>query len=268
MPRAIQNIDQNQLERVVQEVVRRVLQAKGSATPTPTVNMTTLPNAALPNAALPTNEATNEATNGSTADGTASGSPQDTAKTKQLSKDNLSLSQKLITLELLRGKLDGVKSLHVIEKAIVTPAVLDELKDKSIELNRGSSLTETKYSALDLVTIAYLESESGAVTKKLKEFGKIENRFRVFSAIDLKGLLTHDELDKSRISVVLTEKPFRTCANSNKCEKTNAIYAKRPQDVTEAQKEFSLDLVIANLNERNNVLTQIFETVKRSNQKL
>ena len=47
----------------------------------------------------------------------------------------LGLTDRLVTLETLRDRLQGVKRLTVGKKAIVTPAVRDELK-KKIELIR------------------------------------------------------------------------------------------------------------------------------------
>ena len=48
----------------------------------------------------------------------------------------LAISDKVVTLETLRGRLAGVKRLVVGGRSIVTPAVKDELKDRSIELVR------------------------------------------------------------------------------------------------------------------------------------
>ncbi len=49
---------------------------------------------------------------------------------------DLAVSDKVVTLETLRGRLAGVKRLVVGGRSIVTPAVKDELKDRSIELVR------------------------------------------------------------------------------------------------------------------------------------
>ncbi len=50
----------------------------------------------------------------------------------------LTLTDRLITLEALRDKLPTLKQLVVSTKAIVTPAVKDELKRHGIQLLRGS----------------------------------------------------------------------------------------------------------------------------------
>lgn len=48
----------------------------------------------------------------------------------------LSLNEPVVTLELLRGKLDGVQTIRVPNRAIVTPAVVDELRDRKITLDK------------------------------------------------------------------------------------------------------------------------------------
>ena len=48
----------------------------------------------------------------------------------------LAVSDKVVTLSTLDGRLAGVNQLVVSGRAIVTPAVKDELNDRSIELIR------------------------------------------------------------------------------------------------------------------------------------
>ncbi len=50
--------------------------------------------------------------------------------------NELVLEDKLITLAKLDGRLNGIARIVVGDRAIVTPAVKDELNDRSIELIR------------------------------------------------------------------------------------------------------------------------------------
>jgi len=50
----------------------------------------------------------------------------------------LVIVERLVTTETLRNKLAGVKQVNVIAKAVVTPAVVDELRDRNITLVRGT----------------------------------------------------------------------------------------------------------------------------------
>ncbi|QDU56785.1 hypothetical protein [Aeoliella mucimassa] len=48
----------------------------------------------------------------------------------------LAITDRLVTLATLEGKLQGVAAVQVGYKAIVTPAVVDHLKEKQITLVR------------------------------------------------------------------------------------------------------------------------------------
>jgi hypothetical protein len=52
----------------------------------------------------------------------------------------LKLSEKIITLQSLKGRLDGVTKVIVADRAIVTPAVKDELKDRKITWERTTKV--------------------------------------------------------------------------------------------------------------------------------
>jgi hypothetical protein len=46
----------------------------------------------------------------------------------------LTINDKVITLRTIEGKLNGVKQLRVPPRAVVTPAVKDELRMRNVEL--------------------------------------------------------------------------------------------------------------------------------------
>jgi len=48
----------------------------------------------------------------------------------------LTLVERVVTMRSIEGKLDGVGRLVVAARAVVTPAVRDELKQRNIELVR------------------------------------------------------------------------------------------------------------------------------------
>lgn len=50
----------------------------------------------------------------------------------------LELTERLITLATLPGRLEGVQRITVMQDAVVTPAVFDELRDRGIRLERGA----------------------------------------------------------------------------------------------------------------------------------
>lgn len=48
----------------------------------------------------------------------------------------LALGERVITMRLVEGRLSGVNRLIVANRAVVTPSVRDELKQRNIELVR------------------------------------------------------------------------------------------------------------------------------------
>ena len=67
---------------------------------------------------------------------TAMGQVQASQPVESKSHRDLDVSDRLVTLATVQGKLDGVRRVSVRRKAIVTPAVRDELKQRQIELKR------------------------------------------------------------------------------------------------------------------------------------
>lgn len=51
---------------------------------------------------------------------------------------DLTLNDKVVTMRLIEGRLTGVTRLVVARRAVVTPAVKDELKKHKVELVRQS----------------------------------------------------------------------------------------------------------------------------------
>ena len=77
----------------------------------------------------------------------------------------LRLDARLVTLEALDGKLNpNIKTLSVPTKAVVTPAVRDELKERGIEWRRADQAVTTPSRQRPTVIVATKQSVSGAWT--------------------------------------------------------------------------------------------------------
>ena len=59
-----------------------------------------------------------------------------TTSTEAIVKRELTVSDRLVTLATLQGKLDGIKHVIVPRRSVVTPSVRDELNQRMIELKR------------------------------------------------------------------------------------------------------------------------------------
>ena len=51
----------------------------------------------------------------------------------------LKIEGRLVTLATIEGRLEGIQKLVVMPKAVVTPSVRDELRDKKVELVRQTN---------------------------------------------------------------------------------------------------------------------------------
>lgn len=49
----------------------------------------------------------------------------------------LNITERLITMATVRDRLDGVTAVSISRRAIVTPAVRDELNQRQIQVKRG-----------------------------------------------------------------------------------------------------------------------------------
>jgi hypothetical protein len=58
---------------------------------------------------------------------------------KPETQSSLNLNDKVITLATLKGKLEGITTVIVSDRAIVTPAVKDELRDRKIRWERSTT---------------------------------------------------------------------------------------------------------------------------------
>ena len=58
---------------------------------------------------------------------------------QQITSSELSLTDRVVTMRSIEGRLAGIHRLPVGPRAVVTPAVKDELKQRHIELVRRGS---------------------------------------------------------------------------------------------------------------------------------
>jgi hypothetical protein len=50
----------------------------------------------------------------------------------------LALAERLVTVETVRNRLEGVSKVQVAPRAVVTPAVVDLLRERQVQLVRGT----------------------------------------------------------------------------------------------------------------------------------
>lgn len=136
--------------------------------------------------------------NGELADGDANCEALSTEQSE------LKLEDRLVTLETLHNRLAGVRSVSVPHRAIVTPAVRDELKDRGIALSRsgadanvqtngnakGCEKRPTVWVMVDGIDVAALQRMCGSAIA-VKSAGDLGSVVRSLSQVAAGVVITH-----------------------------------------------------------------------------
>ena len=140
----------------------------------------------------------------------------------------LELSDKVITLELLRGRLSGKTRLVVRSDAVVTPAVVDELKERGVQL-QAKAEPQNKSKNAGAFCLARLSSHYVPVDW-LKEEGLGE----VCCGDTYEEIGSRLGRDKAESrTVCFSAQPFAAVATLNKNENVRAAYARTEKEVVE-----------------------------------
>lgn len=125
------NVDPQQIASIVQAVLQQLQQAMPTAAPVAPVNLAPL------------------------ATGPSTTSPVTTGPVAPVG--SLQLTDRVITWELIRGRLSGIQSVEVGPRAVVTPLVRDELRRAGIRLERGGALKAAQPTAAPIAGLLVLD---------------------------------------------------------------------------------------------------------------
>ena len=88
------------------------------------------------------------------------------------SASDLFVDSRVVTLELIAGRLTGTKQLMVLPGALVTPAVRDELRRKGVLLVRGSTVATVRKELLGVLLVVGLSRhDPTAAVQTLTQLG-------------------------------------------------------------------------------------------------
>lgn len=167
----------------------------------------------------------------------------------------LKLQDKLVTLESLRGRLDGKKTLVVLSNAIVTPAVIDELKDQNIALVRNEAKTTTSSNA---------KNAAGPGESAGDLLFVLESTSTISSQLPGQVLQSHGNqlADAKRISahingggqaaVWCTEKPYAASTIAATASVLKAIHIRAPEEMPSILKEVVPNVLIVECGKWDN----------------
>lgn len=167
----------------------------------------------------------------------------------------LVVNEKVVTTILLRDRLKKQSEVQVQQKAIVTPAVLDELKDRNIRLTRmnetHTATTQTgNRNSAPFICVARL-SQPFVPTDWLREhWGPFDQCCE--SDFETLGKSLAERLDETGRAICFASQPHRAVALLNRQPELRAAFARSNREVAEVITSLAANvLVVDSLMKRN-----------------
>lgn len=173
-------------------------------------------------------------------------SEKPTAATRHIA-GQLTVDDRVVTLATLEKRLEGIQQLHVSPKAIVTPAVRDELKDRNISLVRGGKSdatvsTKEHSTPSTVIGLAIDNFDAGALAKMLGGTPSVVNHPPQRLA-DLVGEVS-GKVAGGTLGVVLAEAPAAAVVMANRHAGVRAAYGFNFPAVRRAVSEVGANLLV------------------------
>ena len=177
--------------------------------------------------------------------------PKNNAEPKNTAE--LNLPEKLVTLELLRNRLEGVTSLRVLSNAIVTPAVVDELRDRGIELlrrakrpagSRGNEQPAERADFSDFLFVVESESYAAGVYpgQAIKSHGnQIADTKRIAAHINGGG----------KAAIWCATKPYAAQLAAASSIALRPVYMRTPEEFQQMHKEVAPNVIVVDATSWN-----------------
>ena len=167
---------------------------------------------------------------------------------------DLVLNDRLVTLAQIEGRLAGIKRLIVVANAVVTPALVDEIRGRKITLERSgitkvnlkSAGTPIRNLVVPVVRIEVLATREDLIRMA------IGNEIAIYEASNWMGarnLLLRLTLQHSRPVIVVTDKPFLATSECNRYERLRAAYVSDANWLSQAESELTPNVIVIRPND-------------------
>ena len=174
-----------------------------------------------------------------------------TARTEEAQKLHCVVAVRVVTLATLDGRLNGASVLTVPRGAVITPAVRDELKSRSIRLEfADAAAKEQANNAVELlVGIADVRDDVSVVTKAMQDHVTGVATVQSMQQTDLRALMSRmAEWIASRpsLAVVLTRRPAAAVCLANRHRGLRAVWVNTPKALAEAMRTIAPNVITYN----------------------
>jgi len=165
----------------------------------------------------------------------------------------LNIEERLVTLSRLEGRLKGLRVVRVREDAIVTPAVVDELKDKGLKLRRGLSATKAAETFREAVTVFVASDAKTISAQKLAQMLD-GTAIPTTKSLRLDAVIREvaSKVLKARSPAVLvTAHPLAAACLANRIRGIRAAHVDCHRDVERAMETVAANLLVVDAENRN-----------------
>ena len=158
--------------------------------------------------------------------------------TDSQSPGQLQLQERVVTTAMFDGRLESISRVVVDANAIVTPAVIDLLKDKAIELVRGKTdSADVRRQVLLVADDSTADTDS--IAQQVRARG-LKVRIQVASNCERLG----EMLVPNEIGVVLARKPFEATCHANRNDRVSAVFAADSAQCVAATNELNANVLV------------------------
>jgi hypothetical protein len=161
------------------------------------------------------------------------------------------VSERVVTLAVLEGRLDRVKSILLRPDAVVTPSVHDELRRRGLAVTRqtrriGTDENHSRSTGSLLVATADADVNSEAVWRIASELNPAFERFGPGALVDLRGPLNACLAQGAGAAIVATRKPSAALCLLNRWPGIRAALGLDGQSVREALAAIGANVLVVN----------------------
>jgi ribose 5-phosphate isomerase RpiB len=171
--------------------------------------------------------------------------PRPAATETKKAEGELALSEKLVTLAALEGRLAGVKQLVVPAKAVITPAARDLLRERKIAVVRGTSAGAKGIAAGSLlVGVAETSFDATRLIARLREIGVEVEQLAKTGLTSVCGEVAEGVALGGKLGLILSGNGPAAICLANRRRGVRAALGQRIEDVDRAIKTIGANLLV------------------------
>jgi hypothetical protein len=136
--------------------------------------------------------------------------------------DGLVLSERVITLESIQGKIANVRQVRVSQRAVVTPSVVDALRDRKIQLVRESHSASDQRCSTKRLSVATTSSTIGRELEQRLAAAGFTNTLATDERVSRLTTQAIQRISANDRLLIVTQMPYTAVCVANRDPKVRA----------------------------------------------